>query len=135
MSYKIIDIEGVGEKYAELLIKRGIKTPAQLLEVCATPAGRKKLAEETDISPKLILKWTNHADLFRIDGVGPQYAELLEAAGVDTVKELKHRLAGNLTAKVAEVNAKLHLAGRDPYEKEIARWIDEAGKLEPKVEY
>lgn len=135
MSYKIIDIEGVGEKYAQGLEKAGVKTPEALLEAGATPAGRKKLAEETGISPTLILKWVNHADLFRIKGVGPQFAELLEAAGVDTVKELKHRVPANLTKKMLETNEAKNLANRVPSEKEVTEWIAEAKTLEPKVSY
>ena len=100
MAYKVIDIEGVGGVYAEKLNAAGIVTAAQLLDKCATPAGRKALEEETEISGKLILRWCNHADLFRVKGVGPQFAELLEAAGVDTVKELAHRKAENLAAKI-----------------------------------
>ena len=92
MAYKIIDIEGVGEVYAAKLTAVGIEKVEQLLEKCAAPAGRKALAEQTGIADGLILKWANHADLFRIKGVGPQFAELLEASGVDTVKELKHRV-------------------------------------------
>ena len=99
------------------------------------PPAAKKIAEATGISEKLILKWTNHADLFRINGVGPQYAELLEASGVDTVKELRHRVAANLTAKMAEVNAKKNLAQRDPSEKEVAKWIQEAAELAPVMTY
>ena len=102
MTYKVIDIEGVGEVYAEKLIAAGIKTDAELLEKCAKPAGRKALEAETGISGKLILKWANHCDLYRINGVGPQFAELLEASGVDTVKELKHRVAENLQKKLEE---------------------------------
>ncbi|MFQ9392233.1 MAG: DUF4332 domain-containing protein [Parasutterella excrementihominis] len=93
MAYKIIDIQGIGEAYAPKLIAIGIKTPDELLEACLTPGARKKVADKTGISGKLILKWANHADLFRISGIGPQYAELLEAAGVDTVKELRHRVS------------------------------------------
>ena len=104
MAYKIIDIQGIGEAYAPKLIAIGIKTPDELLEACLTPAARKKVADKTGISGKLILKWANHADLFRISGIGPQYAELLEAAGVDTVKELRHRVPANLTAKMVEIN-------------------------------
>jgi hypothetical protein len=135
MAYKIIDIEGIGEAYAPKLLEQNIKTPDDLLAKCAAPAGRKKIAEATGISEKLILKWTNHADLFRINGVGPQYAELLEASGVDTVKELRHRVAANLTAKMAEVNAKKNLAQRDPSEKEVAKWIQEAAELAPVMTY
>lgn len=86
MAYKIIEIEGIGESYARKLEEAGVKTTDDLLAMCATPRGRAKLADETGISSKLILKWTNHADLFRIKGVAGQFAELLEAAGVDTVR-------------------------------------------------
>ena len=96
MDYKIIDIEGVGDVYAEKLVAAGINKVSELLEKCAAPKGRKELTDATGISEKLILRWTNHADLFRINGVGPQFAELLEKAGVDTVKEFRHRVAENL---------------------------------------
>lgn len=121
MAYKIIDIQGIGEAYAPKLIAIGIKTPDELLEACLTPAARKKVADKTGISGKLILKWANHADLFRISGIGPQYAELLEAAGVDTVKELRHRVPANLTAKMVEINKAKNLAQRDPSEKEVTK--------------
>jgi len=135
MAYKIIDIEGVGEAYAEKLIAAGVTTTDALLKKCAAPAGRKALAEETGISDKLILKWTNHADLIRIHGVGPQFAELLEAAGVDTVKELKHRVPANLQAKMEEVNAQKNLVNRVPSEKELTKMIAEAKELPAAVEY
>lgn len=135
MDYKIIDIEGVGDVYAEKLIAAGINKVSELLEKCAAPEGRKALAEVTGISPKLILKWTNHADLFRIDGVGPQFAELLEAAGVDTVKEFRHRLAENLVPKLEEVNAAKNICNRVPSVKEVQKMIDQAKELEPKVTY
>ena len=135
MDYKIIDIEGIGEAYAPKLMAEGIDTVEQLLDRCAAPAGRKELAEKTGISEKLILKWTNHADLFRINGIGPQFAELLEAAGVDTVKELRHRVAANLAAKVAEVNEEKHLCGRVPAEVEIQKMIDQAKELPGVVTY
>ena len=135
MSYKIIDIEGVGDVYAEKLIAAGIEKVEDLLDKCAAPAGRAALAEQTGISPKLILKWINHADLFRINGIGPQFAELLEAAGVDTVKELRHRVAANLAAKLLEVNEEKNLTNRVPVEKEIQKMIDQAKELEPRVTY
>ena len=93
MAYKIDQIEGIGDAYAQKLQAVGVATTEELLKRAATPKGREKLAEETGISSKLILKWANHADLFRIKGVAGQFAELLEAAGVDTVKELRHRVA------------------------------------------
>ena len=135
MAYKIIDIEGVGEVYAEKLIAAGITKVEELLEKCAAPAGRKALAEETGIAEKLILKWTNHADLFRISGVGPQFAELLEAAGVDTVKELKHRVAENLQKKLEEVNAQKNLCNRVPAVSEVQKMIDQAKELPPTMTY
>lgn len=135
MNYKIIDIEGIGENFASKLMAENIDTVEQLLDRCAAPAGRKELAEKTGISEKLILKWTNHADLFRVDGIGPQFSELLEAAGVDTVKELRHRVAANLAAKLIEVNEEKHLCRRVPVESELQRMIDQAKELEPRMTY
>lgn len=135
MDYKIIDIEGVGEVYAEKLVAAGINKVSELLEKCAAPKGRKELAEATGISEKLILRWTNHADLFRINGVGPQFAELLEAAGVDTVKEFRHRVAENLQPKLVEVNEAKNICNRVPAVVEVQKMIDQAKEMEPKVTY
>ncbi|MBQ2074598.1 MAG: DUF4332 domain-containing protein [Muribaculaceae bacterium] len=135
MVYKIIDIEGVGEVYAEKLIAAGIKDTDALLEKCAKPAGRKELEKETEISGKLILKWTNHADLMRINGVGPQFSELLEAAGVDTVKELRNRVPANLQAKLEEVNAAKNLVNRVPALVEVEKMVAQAKELPPLMEY
>lgn len=135
MDYKIIDIEGIGDVYAQKLIAAGINKVSELLEKCAAPKGRKELAETTGISEKLILKWTNHADLFRINGVGPQFAELLEAAGVDTVKEFRHRVAENLQPKLEETNAAKNICNRVPAVSEIQKMIDQAKELEPKMTY
>ena len=135
MGYKIEQIEGIGAVYAEKLQAAGVKTTEDLLEKCAAKKGRVELAEATGISEKLILKWTNHADLIRIHGVGPQFAELLEAAGVDTVKELKHRVPANLQAKMEEVNAQKNLVNRVPSEKELTKMIAEAKELPAAVEY
>ena len=135
MDYKIMDIEGVGEVYAEKLQAAGINKVSELLDKCAAPKGRKELAEATQISEKLILRWTNHADLFRINGVGPQFAELLEAAGVDTVKEFRHRVAENLQPKLAALNEERHICGRVPAVVEVQKMIDPANELEPRVSY
>lgn len=135
MKYAIIDIEGIGEAYAAEFQEVGINTAEELLARGATAAGRAQVAEITGISPKLILKWVNHADLFRITGVGPQFAELLEAAGVDTVKELRHRNAANLAEKLAEVNYEKHLTRRVPAESELQRMIDEAKVIDPLITY
>ncbi len=135
MSYKIEEIEGIGSVYAEKLEAAGIKTTEALLDKAETKKGREALAEETGISEKLILKWANHADLFRIKGVAGQFAELLEAAGVDTVKELRHRVPANLHAKLVEVNEEKNLCNRVPSEKEVTKMIDQAKELEPRMKY
>ena len=135
MAYKIIDIQGIGPVYAEKLIAVGIETVDQLLEKGASPKGRQAIEEETGIDHGRVLTWVNHADLFRIKGVGPQFSELLEAAGVDTVKELRNRNAANLAAKMLEVNEEKHLTRRVPVEAEIQKFIDAAKALEPKVTY
>ena len=135
MAYKIIDIQGVGAVYAEKLTAVGIETIDQLLEKGRTPKGRKELEEATGITGKLILTWVNHADLCRIKGIGPQFSELLEAAGVDTVKELKNRNAANLAKAVLEVNEKEHRTKRVPTEIELQRMIDQAKELPAVVTY
>ena len=135
MDYKIIDIEGIGDVYAEKLQAAGINKVSELLDKCAAPKGRKELAEATGITEKLILKWTNHADLFRINGVGPQFAELLEAAGVDTVKEFRHRVAENLQPKLVEVNEQKNICNRVPAVSEVQKMIDQAKELEPRMTY
>ncbi|MCM1520641.1 MAG: DUF4332 domain-containing protein [Lachnoclostridium sp.] len=135
MSYKIIEIEGIGPAYAEKLEQAGVKTTEQLLEKAATKKGREALAEETGITEKLILKWANHADLFRIKGVAGQFAELLEAGGVDTVKEFRHRVAANLYPTLERINEEKHLCGRLPSETELERMIAQAKELEPCITY
>ncbi len=135
MSKNIQDIEGIGPKYAELLKAEGISTTARYLEATATKASRKKLAETTEISETYILKWANMCDLFRINGVAGQFAELLEGAGVDTVKELRNRNAQNLAAKMAEVNVAKKLCKVAPSDKVVSKWIEEAKTLDPVLSY
>jgi predicted flap endonuclease-1-like 5' DNA nuclease len=132
---KIIDIEGIGPVYAKKLNSVDIFTTSDLLEVGGTPRGRKELAEKTGISDKLILRWINMADLFRIGGVGEEYSDLLEMAGVDTVVELAKRVPENLHAKMLEVNEKKNLVRRPPALNEVKQWIEEAKKLPRKIEY
>jgi predicted flap endonuclease-1-like 5' DNA nuclease len=131
----IIEIEGIGDTYATTLRNAGVSTTEALLERGATPKGRDDLAEITGISDRLILKWVNHADLFRINGVAGEYAELLEAAGVDTVPELAQRNAANLTAAMTEVNTAKNLVRRTPTEAQVAAWVAEAKTLPRKVSY
>ena len=135
MIYKIIDIQGIGPVYAEKLIGIGIETVDQLLEKGADPKGRQAIEDATGIDHGRVLTWVNHADLFRVDGIGPQFSELLEASGVDTVKDLRNRNAANLAAKMLEVNEEKHLTRRVPVEKELQKMIDCAKALEPKVTY
>lgn len=135
MAYKISDIEGIGPAYAEKLGTAGIKTTDDLLAKCASAPGRKAIAEATGISPKLILKWTNHADLFRINGIAGQFAELLEAAGVDTVKEFRHRVPANLHPKLVETNNAKNLCNRVPSLSEVEKMIAQAKELEPLITY
>ena len=135
MTYKIVDVEGIGEVYSEKLVNAGIKTVDQLLEKGCKPAGRKELEEATGISGKFILTWCNHADLMRIKGIGPQFSELLEAAGVDTVKEFRNRVPANLQPKLEEVNAEKKLVRRVPSLKEVEKMVAQAKELEPVMEY
>ena len=135
MAYKIIEIEGVGDVYAAKLNEAGVATTEDLLAKCAKKRGRVALAEATGISEKLVLRWTNHADLMRISGIAGQFAELLEAAGVDTVKEFRHRVAANLQPKLEEVNAAKHICGRVPAVSEVEKMIAQAKELEPVIAY
>ena len=134
-NYKVEEIEGIGEKLGAKLRAAGINSTDKLLEGTKTKKQRKDLAESTGISPKLILRFANMADLFRINGVGQEFSELLEAAGVDTVVELATRNAANLTAKMEEVNAKKKLTRRTPALKEVEKWVDEAKSLPRMLEY
>ncbi len=131
----IADIEGIGGAYAEKLNAAGVTSVESLLEKGATPKGRADLAETTGISDKLVLKWVNHADLFRIKGVAGEYAELLEAAGVDTVAELAQRNATNLAKAMADVNGKKNLTRTVPSESQVSKWVDEAKSLSRVVSY
>jgi predicted flap endonuclease-1-like 5' DNA nuclease len=131
----LIDIEGIGPKYAKKLKAIGVSTTEKLLEMGATPAGRKELASKSGITDTLILEWVNLADLFRIKGVGEEYSDLLEEAGVDTVVELATRNAANLFTKMGEVNAKKKLVRQLPAESQVEDWIKQAKKLPRKVSY
>jgi predicted flap endonuclease-1-like 5' DNA nuclease len=131
---KIDEVEGIGPAYAEKLGAAGVVTTDDLLTAGASAAGRGKLAETTGISGKLILEWVNHVDLMRIRGVGSEYADLLEAAGVDSPAELAHRNAGNLAVTIQEVvAARPGIVRRTPSEDTIAGWIAEADMLDKAI--
>jgi predicted flap endonuclease-1-like 5' DNA nuclease len=132
---RIKSIEGIGPAYAEALAKAGIKTTEELLEAAASKKGRQALAEKTDLSEKRILEWTNRADLMRVRGVGEEYSDLLEAAGVDTVKELRNRNPDNLYAALLAVNDEKHLVRRPPSKNEVASWVKFAKTLKPLLTY
>jgi predicted flap endonuclease-1-like 5' DNA nuclease len=135
MSKNIEKIEGIGPKTGEALRKAGIRTVDQLLDAGADKRSRAALAEKTGISEARLLKCVNMADLFRIKGVASQYAELLECAGVDTVKELKHRNAENLAAAMAEVNKAKNLVRRPPSATVVRNWVAQAKELPAKITY
>lgn len=126
---KLDEIEGIGPAYAEKLGTQGLTSVDDLLEHGGTAAGRQTLAEKSGISETLLLEWVNHADLFRINGVGSEYADLLEEAGVDSVPELAQRNAANLAAAMAQANESKNLVRRAPTESEVAGWIDHAKTL------
>lgn len=135
MSKNIEQIEGIGTKLGEVLRAAGVRTVADLLDRGADKAGRRELATATGINETRILKCVNMADLFRINGVASQYAELLEHAGVDTVKELRHRNAENLADKMADVNAKKNLVRRPPSAIVVQGWVSQAQELPAKVSH
>jgi predicted flap endonuclease-1-like 5' DNA nuclease len=128
----VIEVEGIGKVYAKKLKDSGIATTEALLENGATPAGRKRIAEKSGISAARILKWLNHVDLFRIKGVETQYAELLEASGVDTIPELAQRDPAHLYPKLVETNKKKKLVRKLPTQEQIADWVTQAKAL-PRV--
>ena len=135
MSRGIHTIEGVGPTYAQVLKGVGVATTEQLLKAGSTVKGRAELAKKTGLSSKLILKWVNMSDLFRVRGVATQYAELLEAAGVDTVKELRNRKSENLAAAMSKANAEKRLVRMLPNTKRVDGWIEHAKSLPPVVTY
>lgn len=131
----IEEIEGIGPAYAEKLGAAGVKTVASLLEKGASKSGRNQIAEASGIDGSRILRWVNMADLFRVKGIGEEYADLLEAAGVDTVPELSNRNAANLAAKLGEVNEEKKLVRALPSEKTVQDWVAQAKELDRVVTY
>lgn len=132
---RIINIEGIGPVYAGKLQEAGIRTTEALLDAGKTPKGREALEEKTGIGGKLILEWVNLADLFRIKGVGEEYSDLLEEAGVDTVPELAQRNPVNLNQKPGKVNAEKSLVRRLPSQGQVADWVAQAKALDRVITY
>lgn len=135
MAKKIEDIEGIGPSYGAKLRAAGCRSVGQLLEMGCTKNGRKKIAEKTGLSEGNILKWVNHADLFRVKGIASQYAELLECAGVDTVKELRNRNADNLAETMSQINKSKRLVRNVPSAKVVSGWVAQAKVLQPMVKH
>ena len=128
-------IEGIGPRYAGILKDAGINNIEHLLQAGASSKGREELARKTGISSKLILRWVNMCDLFRVRGIATQYAELLEKAGVDTVKELRNRNSENLAEAMSRANAEKQLVRTLPNSKRVSDWIEHAKSLPPVVTY
>jgi len=135
MAYRIEEIEGIGPSYGQKLAMAGVQTTGRLLELGGTSKGRNELSELTGISSAVILKWCNQADLMRVKGIGRQYAELLEAAGVDTVKELRHRNPENLAAALEAVNEEKRLARALPVVSVVRSWVERAKTLSPVISH
>jgi predicted flap endonuclease-1-like 5' DNA nuclease len=133
MGYKIAEIEGIGPAYAEKLAAANIATTDDLLKLCCTGDGRRAVAMKTGLSESQLLEWANRADLMRVKGIGSEFADLLEAAGVDTVKELAVRNGANLVTKLKEVNAQKKLTRATPSEKVVDKWISQAKQMPPMI--
>ncbi len=129
----IIDVEGIGAVYRKKLVEPGIHTTEKLLEVAGPKAGRVTLAEQINVSEARVLEWVNRADLMRVKGVGEEYSDLLEAAGVDSPAELAQRNPANLTAAMEAYSAEHKLVHRAPSEKEVENWIEDAKTLQKAV--
>ena len=132
---KLTEVEGIGEVFAKKLEEAGVATTEALVAQGATAKGRQAIAEKTGINEKRILGWVNRVDLFRIKGIGEEYADLLEMAGVDTVPELAQRNPENLYEKLGQVNAERKLVHKLPALSQVNDWIEQAKKLPRVVSY
>lgn len=131
----ITRIEGIGATNASKLSAAGIRSTEKLLAEGGSKKGRKALSAESKISEKMLLEWVNRADLMRVRGIGEEYSDLLEQAGVDTVKELAKRRPDNLHAKCLEVCGKKNIVRRPPSASEVDRWVTHAKTLDPAVSH
>lgn len=132
---KIVDVEGIGPVFREKLHGADIQTTEDLLREGKTPAGRNRLSDATGISTTMLLEWINHADLMQLKGVGSEYSDLLEDAGVDTVAELARRNAANLHAAMRDFNMGKEAVRRTPSLEAVGEWIAEAKSLGRTIEY
>lgn len=132
---KLDVIEGIGPALSEKLEEAGISSIEKLLESGGSKQGREDLSEKCGISEPQLLKFVNHADLMRIKGIGGEYSELLEYAGVDSVPELGQRNAANLAAKIEDLNLEKKLVRSTPSESQVQGWIDQASDLPKAVHH
>lgn len=132
---RIVDIEGIGPAIATKLQEAGVRSTSTLLKRGGNPKGRKELAAAINIDESRILKWVNHADLFRVRGVGSEYSELLEAAGVDTVPELRQRNPWALYQMLVKTNEAGKLVRKLPTADQVAEWVEQAKSLPRVIEY
>jgi predicted flap endonuclease-1-like 5' DNA nuclease len=132
---KLIKIEGIGEAYVGKLSAAGVNSVGDLLKLGSTPGGRKDLEAKTGIRHDLLLEWINHADLFRITGIGEEFSDLLEEAGVDTVAELAQRNPGNLYVALVEKNQEKKLVRRMPSKEQVTAWVEQAKALPRVISY
>ena len=132
---KITQIEGIGKAFSARLAEAGIVSVEQMLEACKTKKDRKELAGKSGITEEQITTWANHADLFRIKGIAGQYADLLEASGVDTVRELAQRNPENLAERMEQLNGEKHLVRSVPSLKMVKKWVVQAQELPRILEY
>lgn len=135
MKISISKFHGISDELIARLEQHGFKNSSELLEAAQTSAARKALAEMLGVEPQVILKLANRADLARLRGIGGVFSDLLEQAGVDTVKELANRRPENLYAKLVETNNQIHLAGRVPTMQAVANWVSQAKELPRVLEY
>lgn len=135
MSYPLTDIDGIDGGAATILKTVGVRSTGGLLEAARTVRGRKMLAIKTGFEEKQLLAWANVADRMRVKGIRREYAGLLQAAGVDTVKDLKYRNPGNLAKAMAEANKKRKMVTMLPSQKVVGHWIENAKKLQLKITY
>jgi predicted flap endonuclease-1-like 5' DNA nuclease len=133
MRYKSEDIDGIGRAYGSKLSKAGVNSTDDSLKHCGSSKGRRQVAATSGLDEGQLLKWANLADLMRIRGIGNQFSEVLEVAGVDTVKELRTRRADHLAAGIKEANAKKKLTRATPSKRQVVRWIDQAKRMDAMI--
>ncbi|MPZ50789.1 MAG: DUF4332 domain-containing protein [Dehalococcoidia bacterium] len=130
---RIGEIEGLNRPQQVSLQKAGVKTTEDLLRLAGGTGGRQELAQKASVPESQLLEWVNRADLMRIKGIGGEYSDLLEAAGVDTIKELATRSAANLYSQIAQVNRQKRLTRRAPAAGQVERWVEDAKRMQPMV--